>query len=601
MKFKIYPWKRGHAAPIENAKKPPALEAPSAPLVKLPAQGFSPQDLSVSSLPLLRVALLGTCMSEQLAVAADQAMWQVSHWLMDSSPFDPPPLFASGDYDAVVIHFTLRTVLGVAQSHLDGDLFYLRGGSLEVAQDQARAALEQTVERLITGLPADLPIFFLAFAEPPDTTQGLIALPSSLSLKLIVQAMNQKLAEITSLRSQTFYVELNDLLRFHGDATISDVYTSHGTHAGFMGSPASQQLCHEIWERIGGLYRVFKQIDPVKLIITDLDNTLWNGVAAEADEVIPWQFTEGWPLGYAEALLACKARGILLAIASKNDDVMVQGLFAKIWGERLRLDDFCSRRINWRSKAETVAEILAETNLLPEHVVFIDDNPLEIAEVKQAFPTLRTLTAPQQHWKHILCYAPETQRKQLSAEAAQRTELIQAKIARDKEAASMDRTSFLRGLELVVEVETLTSTGDQRFMRAFELLNKTNQFNTTGQRWQEAALAEFFAQGGRIYSFSARDKLANHGMIGLVLVQGDELVQLVLSCRVFGLGIETAMLNAVQSQQAAPLRARWVATGRNQSCQSLYPAHGWTTEPDAPSWYRAGATPSAWPDWIMPR
>lgn len=601
MKLRLSPWKRPRPAATKNFSPPPSLpEAapPGAPPLPQSPENFSVGALSVSPLPHLRTALLGTCISEQLALAADQDIWQVSHWLMDSSPFDTPPTFASGDYDAVVIHLTLRTLLGAAQPSGDGDLFYLKGGDPEAHKKQTLDTLAQTIDRLMAHLPADLPVFFLSLVEPSDTAQGLIALPSILSLKTIVQAMNQKLAEIMALRSHTFYVELNDLIRFYGDATISDLYISHASHAGFTGSPDSRRLCCQIWDRIGALYRVFKQLDPIKLIITDLDNTLWKGVAAEADEIIPWQFTEGWPLGYAEALLACKARGILLAIASKNDEATVRDLCAQIWRHRLSFSDFCSIRVNWRSKAQNIAEILVETNLLPESVLFIDDNPLEIAEVKASFPTMRTLTVPQERWKHILCYAPETQRKQLSTESIQRTELIQAKIERDKEAASMDRPTFLRSLQLALEVVKLTSTDHDRFARAFELLNKTNQFNTTGQRWSESELAGFFAHGGMIYSFSARDKLANHGLIGLALVQGDQLVQMVLSCRVFGLGIETAMLNEVQSQASTTLRAQWVETGRNHSCQFLYTDHGWTLIPDAPNWYQMGTTPPVWPDWI---
>lgn len=562
------------------------------------AQSFNPPELSAQPLPLLRVALLGTCISELLARTADKKHWQVNHLLMDSSPFISPPHLASGDYDAVIIHLTLRTILGALHPQGDGDLFYLRGETQEDIQARALETLTKTLEGLIEHLPKDVPLFFLAFIEPTDTAQGLIALPSILSLKLIVQAMNQKLAEIVALHSHTFYVELNDLIRFQGDSMISDAYITHASHAAFTGNQASKEFCLEIWSRVGALYRVFKQIDPVKLIITDLDNTLWKNVAAEADEIIPWQFTEGWPLGYAEALLACKARGILLAIASKNDETIIRDLLPKIWQNRLHLNDFCSIRINWQPKSQTIAEILAETNLLPESVLFIDDNPLEIAEVKAAYPNIRTLTAPQQNWKHILCYAPETQRKHLSAESAQRTELIHAKIEREKAETSMDRSAFLQSLELALAVTELTTTTHTNFPRALELLNKTNQFNTTGQRWSEADLAQFFAHGGQVLAFHAQDRLANHGLIALALVKGDELVQIVLSCRVFGLGIETAMLNFIQSRASAPLKAQWLETGRNHSCQFLYPEHGWTLNHDVPNCYEAGASTPVWPDWI---
>lgn len=600
MKLKIDLWKRPRSPSVKDSSTP--LQSAVASLLggppPAPKSFNSPQDLSSTPLPHLRVALLGTCISEQLAAAADSDIWQVRHWLMDSSLFDSPPTLTPGQHDAVVIHLTLRTLLGLTQPNGDGDLYYLRGGDLESIKNQTRNSLRKITEQLIELLPPGIPLFFLALIEPTDLTQGLIALPSILSLKSIVQAMNEALTEIMALHNHTFYVELNDLIRFHGDSTFSDNYTSHASHAGFTGVRDSKQLCCDIWDRIGALYRVFKQLDPVKLIITDLDNTLWKGVAAEADEIIPWQFTEGWPLGYAEALLACKARGILLAIASKNDEATARDLCSQIWRNRLNFSDFCSIKVNWQSKAQNIAEILLETNLLPQSVLFIDDNPLEIAEVKTSFPSMRTLTVPQERWKHILCFAPETQRKQLSVESMQRTELVQAKIERDKIEACMDRPAFLHSLELALEVVKLTSTDHDHFARAFELLNKTNQFNTTGQRWNEAELEDFFSRGGMIYGFSVKDRLANHGLVGLALVLDNELVQMVLSCRVFGLGIETAMLNTIQSDVAASLIAQWVETGRNHTCQFLYPDHGWTLIPDTPNWYQIGVTLPAWPDWI---
>lgn len=577
MKFKFSLWKRARTTAVPS---------------------FTPSELSVQPLPTLRVALLGTCITELLARTADPTRFHVKHYLMDSSPFNTPPHLPAGAHDAVIVHLTLRTILGALHPQGDGDLFYLRDETPEDIKTRALETLTKTLDGLIAHLPQNIPLFFLAFIEPTDTAQGLIALPSPLSLKLIVQAINQKLAETLALHSHIFYVELNDLLRFYGDSEISDAYITHASHAAFTGNQASKQFCLEIWSRIGGLYRVFQQMDPIKLIITDLDNTLWKNVAAEADEIIPWQFTEGWPLGYAEALLACKARGILLAIASKNDEAVIRDLLPKIWQDRLNLNDFCSFRLNWQPKSQSIAEILAETNLLPESVLFIDDNPLEIAEVKAAYPTMRTLTVPQQRWKHILCYAPETQRKYLSDESVQRTALIHAKIERDKAETSMDRSAFLQSLGLALEVTELTKTTHKNFPRALELLNKTNQFNSTGQRWSEADMAQFFAQNGVILAFNARDRLANHGLIGLALVKTDELVQIVLSCRVFGLGIETAMLNFIQSRAASPLKAQWRETGRNHSCQFLYPEHGWTLNLDTPNCYNAGANAPVWPDWI---
>jgi len=128
------------------------------------------------------------------------------------------------------------------------------------------------------------------------------------------------------------------------------------------------------------MLRTLRQIDQVKLVIVDLDDTLWRGVIAEEGIDRP-MVTEGWPAGLVEALVTLKKRGVLLAIASKNDEDRIRSFWPHLYGGRLELADFASVKINWQSKAENIAQILKETNLLPRNVVFLDDNPVERARL----------------------------------------------------------------------------------------------------------------------------------------------------------------------------------------------------------------------------
>ncbi|MCK9188430.1 HAD-IIIC family phosphatase [Acidithiobacillus sp.] len=197
---------------------------------------------------------------------------------------------------------------------------------------------------------------------------------------------------ILSTRQNVLYFEINDIRKYYGDAGAYDGYVGHYSHAGLF--PRSQQgewICRDILDRLEGAWAVLCGKDPVKIIITDLDNTLWRGVLAEEEEVAPWRHTEGWPIGYAGALLECKRRGLLLAISSKNDEAPTCDRFRQVWGQALRLEDFCARQINWRPKSDNIADILQATNILPEQALFIDDNPLEIEEVRRAFPQMRFL------------------------------------------------------------------------------------------------------------------------------------------------------------------------------------------------------------------
>ncbi len=163
-------------------------------------------------------------------------------------------------------------------------------------------------------------------------------------------------------------------------------------------------ICHEMHAMV----RTLRQTDQVKIVIVDLDDTLWRGVVAEEGIHRPL-LTEGWPVGFAEALAFLKKRGVLLAIVSKNDEARIRELWPSIYGSRLELSDFASIRINWEPKADNVAKVLEEVNLLPRSAVFIDDNPVERENVKSAFPDIRVLGASPYEFRRALLWASETQ------------------------------------------------------------------------------------------------------------------------------------------------------------------------------------------------
>src|SRR5262249_49050026 len=122
------------------------------------------------------------------------------------------------------------------------------------------------------------------------------------------------------------------------------------------------------WVELLAMYRAVRQLDMVKLVIVDIDDTLWRGVAVERTEHSP-DAIEGWPLGMAEALGHLKRRGVVLAIVSKNEEKSVTATWPHLFGGRLTLDDFAVRKINYRPKTENIEEILLETNLLSRNVV----------------------------------------------------------------------------------------------------------------------------------------------------------------------------------------------------------------------------------------
>jgi FkbH-like protein len=159
---------------------------------------------------------------------------------------------------------------------------------------------------------------------------------------------------------------------------------------------------------LDAMYRTMLQTSSVKLVVVDLDDTLWNGVVADMEDPGA-DLLEGWAFGIVEALQCVRRRGILLAIISKNDEAGIRAIWKTIFAGRLLLEDFCAVRINWRPKPENMAEILQAVSLLPRNVVFIDDNPAERARMQEVFPDMRLLGRHPLTIRRVLLQAPETQ------------------------------------------------------------------------------------------------------------------------------------------------------------------------------------------------
>lgn len=545
-----------------------------------PGVKLLPDDLYAGPQSKLRVAVLGTCVAEGFVNAAAQDGNKADHYLMQSRAEDLVPEADWHQYDAVVVHLTLRQLSWSVSGR--PDLFHTD----HMTDDEYASALtvmNAQIKRMIGNINAAVgsaaPIFYLSFIEPPAAYQGVLLNNRRKSLYHFVRTLNDDMAAMLDGQQNAHFIEVNDLVRYHGDSVVSDAYQVHFMHAGVPDSREADRIYYSIIKRVTHAMSILRADAPVKLIVTDLDNTLWAGVLAEMDEIVPHEHYEGWPLGYAEALLEFKRRGGLLAISSKNDHEPTLERFRKVWGARLKIEDFCSVKINWEPKSKAIQDIMQETNLLPGNVLFIDDNPREVEEVTRAVPGIRTLTGEPDMWRNIILYAPQTQVVRISVESAARTEMIQAKQQRDQLAIQMDRGSYLHSLELTVHFDDIGSIDHAKFGRASELINKTNQFNTTGRRWSLADFEALFLEGGKLIAASVADKFSDNGLVTVAVLKDHELVQMVMSCRVFGLGVENALAHKVQSTTSdEPLSVLFTSTGKNKACEAFLAQDAFETE-----------------------
>ena len=442
-----------------------------------------------------------------------------------------------------------------------------------------------------------LQTFVLNFVVPQQNPMGRLQDRYYLgNLVYFIEELNRYLAELISKRTNCFLIDFDQIVSIFGEKYFSDDLVSHLNHSSNINNSILKQEDRRRLEPTGDVFKLYTpntekivkaviaeaeanlrtiaQRDVVKLAIFDLDDTLWRGVGAEQEVIDALRMTEGWPLSIVEAASFLWRRGVLIAIVSKNDERTALTLWEKLYGSRFSMKNFVATRINWKPKAENIQEILQAVNLLPSSALFIDDNPVERAAVKAAFPGMRVMDAALANWRRILLWAPELQRSVITAESSQRTQMIQAQIHREDIRQSLSREEFLKTQSVVVTPFEVSSTSDPRFARCFELLNKTNQFNTTGRRWTEAEIGEFFVAEGRLLAFDIRDKYTSYGLTALMLVARDAIEQFVMSCRVFGMEIERACVaiacDAIATSCGGAPKAKIKATDRNVLSMNVY-------------------------------
>jgi FkbH-like protein len=355
-----------------------------------------------------------------------------------------------------------------------------------------------------------------------------------------------------------------------------------------------------------------------KAVVTDLDNTLWGGIVGE-DAIEGLKLGPQYPGAAYQAvqrvLLDLHARGILLAVCSKNNHDEAIAVIDSHPGMLLSSRHFAALRINWNDKAQNLREIAGELNIGVDALAFLDDNAVERAAVRSSLPevTVIDLPADTQLWPQVLRDQPVFERLTLSAEDEQRGEYYAAQQRRQQEAACKTPEDFLRSLEQQVEVAAVDAVS---LARVAQLTQKTNQFNLTTRRYSEQQIGDLARRPGWwVYSMRVRDRFGDNGIVGVAILAtglgpgggAAEIDTFLLSCRVIGRGVETAFLSFLCEQAAksgcSVLRGRFTPTKKNAPCREFFGSHGFEKVADDEQgslWelnLAAGQTVAA-PSWI---
>jgi FkbH-like protein len=321
----------------------------------------------------------------------------------------------------------------------------------------------------------------------------------------------------------------------------------------------------------------------------DCDNTLWGGVVGE-DGALGVDAGEDAP-GNAHVelqryALRLREQGVLLAIVSKNDEPDVWEVFDRHPGMLLKREHLAAARINWRPKSENLRELAAELRLGSDSLVFIDDSPAECAEVRANAPeiTVIHLDDDPAHFVGLLERACAFDRLALTSEDAQRAEMYSQERQREQLRGGATMDEYLAGLQLVVRIATV---GEEHVARVAQLVNKTNQFNlTTGRRTESEVRTLVSDPSWRAYAVWVQDRFGDYGLTGAAFCRREpeswSVDTLLLSCRVLGRGVETALLSCLLQQAeadgASRLRGRFIPSAKNEMAAAYYPDHGFYEE-----------------------
>jgi FkbH-like protein len=322
-----------------------------------------------------------------------------------------------------------------------------------------------------------------------------------------------------------------------------------------------------------------------KALVVDLDGTLWHGIIGEdgLDGIACRAEGRGFPFYvFQEFLLKLKNEGVLLAFCSKNnpDDVLPR---FDAMDMPLKLADFAAHRCNWEPKSKNLAAIAGELNIGLDALVFIDDDQAELAEVRHRAPAVTGLRTPSdgKDWKGFfdaLQDAFATWR--VSEEDRLRTQNVAAGRQRAVAAGGsgsgdrVDRYGHLSDMQLEIVIQRDAFQDP----RSLELINKTNQFNLTGERFsQEEWLAWSEMEGAFCFSARLKDRFGDFGTIGVVTGrmlgngEGGLIRQFVLSCRAFGRGVEAVVLAETLRELNQPwLEGPFKDTGKNEPARRFF-------------------------------
>ena len=321
-----------------------------------------------------------------------------------------------------------------------------------------------------------------------------------------------------------------------------------------------------------------------KVLVLDLDNTLWGGVLGE-DGMDGIELSEdGIGKAFRDLQFAVKSLqqlGVILAVNSKNDEVVVQETLAQHPLSVLKADDFVVMKVNWNDKAQNMVEIGKELNLGLDSFVFIDDSPVERQAIRDHLPEVVVPDLPKDaallpQWFYNEVVYPYFARVNLTPEDRVKTSQYKALVTRSQLSRRFDPASFIKSLQIKL---TLHRNPRQFLQRLAQLTQKTNQFNMTTVRCTPNDVERLFDhETSDVFALEYEDRYGKEGIVGMAVVSSNGTLasvdNLLMSCRVIGRSVEYSflrrILHTLRDSDVRPVEAAFIPTARNGVAAGFY-------------------------------
>ncbi len=423
------------------------------------------------------------------------------------------------------------------------------------------------------------PILILRLGQLRRSVLGQADSTSERGVAALLADANRMLDGAVADLKDTHVLEVADLI-----SEVGRAHTDPGKYWHLGRVPFNNEFGQVLARRVLG-YMLALRGHTTRVLVLDLDNTLWGGVLGEDGR-------EGLKIGgaypgsafqeFQRTLRALSRRGIALTVASKNDEDLALDMLANHSEMVLRPEDIVAHRISWQEKSQGIDDMLEELSLGKASCMFIDDNPVEREKVRRNLPEVVVPDMPLDpaEFSTWLLQSPYLECIALTSSDFKRTEQYKARSvvnASRRKFTNID--DFYRDLDMHVRFEPF---GTDNQTRILQLLVKTNQFNATTRRHDAAAIEALLGKRAEVYGIGAKDRYSGYELMGVIILepQADRLHvdSFLLSCRILGRTLETAVLGfacgRARELGLSALSAEIVETARNTPVRDVYERHG---------------------------